>query len=44
MQEGGQNPFVDPDGYKKFVALREGDFRHELAKQKAATSPSARPK
>jgi metallo-beta-lactamase class B len=32
----GQNPFIDPDGYKKFVAQTEQDFRTELAKQKAA--------
>jgi metallo-beta-lactamase class B len=44
MKEGGQNPLIDPDGYKKFVAQREQDFRTELAKQKAATSESARPK
>jgi metallo-beta-lactamase class B len=44
MKEGGQNPFVDADGYKKFVAQKEGDFRTELAKQKAASSESGRSK
>jgi metallo-beta-lactamase class B len=44
MKEGSQNPLVDPDGYKKFIAQKEQDFRTELAKQKAATSESARPK
>jgi metallo-beta-lactamase class B len=44
MNKGGQNPMVDPDGYKKFVGQKEQDFRTELAKQKAATSESARPK
>lgn len=27
------NPLVDPEGYKKFVALKERDFRGELRKQ-----------
>jgi len=44
MKEGGPSPFIDPDGYKKFVAQKEQDFRTELAKQKAASSESARPK
>jgi metallo-beta-lactamase class B len=33
MKEGRPNPFVDPAGYKKFVAQKEQDFRTELAKQ-----------
>jgi metallo-beta-lactamase class B len=36
--KSGTNPFVDPDGYKKFVSQREQDFRDELAKQKGAAS------
>jgi len=36
MKPGAANPFVDPDGYKKFVAQKEQEFRDELAKQKAA--------
>ena len=32
--EGGTNPFVDPEGYKKFIAEKEQDFRTELAKQR----------
>lgn len=36
MKEGVQSPFIDPDGYKAFVAEREKAFRTELAKQKAA--------
>ena len=44
MKEGGPSPFIDPDGYKKFVAQKEQDFRTELAKQKASSSESARPK
>jgi metallo-beta-lactamase class B len=30
---GAANPFVDPEGYKKYVAEREQTFRAELAKQ-----------
>ena len=33
MKEGGANPFVDPDGYRSYVAEREQAFRAELAKQ-----------
>jgi hypothetical protein len=33
MKEGRSNPFVDPAGYKKFVAQKEQDSRTELAKQ-----------
>lgn len=36
MNQGKQNPFVDPDGYKKFIALKEKYFRNELVKQKDA--------
>ena len=36
MKPGAANPFVDADGYKKFVSQREQDFRDELAKQKGA--------
>jgi metallo-beta-lactamase class B len=35
LKEGARNPFIDPDGYQKFVAQKEQDFRAELAKQKA---------
>jgi len=35
-KEGGANPFVDPDGYKRFITQKEQDFRAELAKQKLA--------
>jgi len=33
MKEGGANPFIDPDGYKAYVAEREQAYRKELAKQ-----------
>ena len=36
MKAGGPNPFIDPDGYKSYVAEREQAFRTELAKQSAA--------
>jgi metallo-beta-lactamase class B len=36
MKEGGPNPFIDPDGYKSYIAEREQTFRDELAKQTAA--------
>jgi metallo-beta-lactamase class B len=34
LKQGGANPFVDPQGYAKYVSEREGAFRRELAKQK----------
>jgi metallo-beta-lactamase class B len=34
--EGGANPFVDPRGYKQYIAQKEADFRTELARQKLA--------
>lgn len=34
MKQGGVNPFIDPGGYKKFVAEKEQEFRVELSKQK----------
>ena len=36
LREGRPNPFIDPGGYKKFVAEAEQDFDAELAKQKAS--------
>ena len=36
MKDGHANPFIDPSGYKNFVAQKEEDFRTELAKQKLA--------
>jgi metallo-beta-lactamase class B len=38
MKPGAPNPFIDPEGYKKFVTQKEGEFREELARQKAAGS------
>ncbi len=36
LKNAKTNPFIDPAGYKKFVADKEHDFRTELAKQTAA--------
>lgn len=36
LKSGGANPFVDPEGYKSFLAEREQAFRSELARQTAA--------
>jgi metallo-beta-lactamase class B len=33
LKEGARSPFVDPEGYKKYVAQKEQEFRAELAKQ-----------
>ena len=35
MKVGEPNPFIDPDGYKSYIAEREESFRAELAKQTA---------
>ena len=34
LKKGGPNPFVDPEGYKKFVAATEKAFRDEVARQR----------
>jgi metallo-beta-lactamase class B len=39
LNNGAPSPFVDPEGYKKFVADKEEEFRAALAKQR---SPSQR--
>jgi metallo-beta-lactamase class B len=39
LQEGVPTTFIDPDGYKKYVAEREQAFRAELAKQRAVRVP-----
>jgi metallo-beta-lactamase class B len=35
LKAGGSNPFVDPDGYRAYVADREKAFLSELAKQRS---------
>ncbi len=37
LKQGAIPPFVDPDGYQKYVAERERAFKTELAKQRATT-------
>jgi metallo-beta-lactamase class B len=39
LKEGPANPFIDPAGYRSYVADRERAYRTELAKQKAALQP-----
>ncbi len=36
LKAGGANPYIDPEGYKSYVAEREQAFRSELQKQTAA--------
>jgi metallo-beta-lactamase class B len=36
LNAGGENPFIDPQGYKAYIADRESAFKEELAKQQAA--------
>jgi metallo-beta-lactamase class B len=33
VKDGAPNPFIDPDGYRSYVAEREEAFRNELKKQ-----------
>lgn len=35
INAGGTNPFIDPAGYKAYIADRESAYRKELARQKA---------
>lgn len=37
MKQHGGNPFVDAEGYKKFVTDKEQEFRAELAKQQGSS-------
>jgi metallo-beta-lactamase class B len=41
LKDGAANPFIDPEGYKKYVFERERGFRAELTKQKAARPAGA---
>jgi metallo-beta-lactamase class B len=40
LSVGGLNPYIDPEGYKNYVADREQAFLSELQKQKAAVKGS----
>jgi hypothetical protein len=31
-----QNPFIDPEGYRRFVDESQANFEHLLAKEKAS--------
>jgi metallo-beta-lactamase class B len=37
IKAGGPNPFIDPEGYKSYIAEREQTFRSEFERQKAAS-------
>jgi metallo-beta-lactamase class B len=39
LKAGTENPFIDPDGYKAYVAERESAFRAEWAKQQKTPPP-----
>jgi metallo-beta-lactamase class B len=38
LKPGAPNPFIDPDGYRKFVAEKDTAFHQELDKQTAAAA------
>jgi metallo-beta-lactamase class B len=42
MKPGNPNPFIDPAGYKAYVADREAAFRTELARQKSGLPPKTK--
>jgi hypothetical protein len=35
MKDAGTSPFIDPDGYRAYVANRERAFRAALVRQRA---------
>lgn len=35
LKAGGANPFVDPDGYRRFVAAQEAIYTRQLARERA---------
>jgi metallo-beta-lactamase class B len=39
LKPGAANPFIDPAGYKAYVAERQDVFEKELARQKAGGGP-----
>jgi metallo-beta-lactamase class B len=42
MKAGAANPFIDPDGYKAYIAEREATFRKEWDRQKQNPGSPAR--
>jgi metallo-beta-lactamase class B len=43
VKEGGANPFLDPTGYKQFLAQKEQEFRADLEKQRLAPQSDVKP-
>jgi CubicO group peptidase (beta-lactamase class C family)/glyoxylase-like metal-dependent hydrolase (beta-lactamase superfamily II) len=43
LKKGQPNPFVNPDGYKAYVALKERAFRKTLADQQGKADASVKP-
>ena len=43
LKDAATSPFIDPAGYHRYVAEREGAFRSELAKQKAGLPSGVTP-
>ena len=41
MKAGGANPFIDPDGYKAYIAEREATFRKEWERQQRSPGTPA---
>lgn len=41
LEKGGDNPFVDPEGYRSYIAEREQAFLQELAKQQKEAASAA---
>ena len=39
VKEGGPNPFVDPAGYRAYLAARKKVFEEQKAKERAAATP-----
>ena len=42
MKSGGSNPFIDPDGYRAYIAEREATFRKEWERQQHNPGSPAR--
>ena len=43
MKPGAANPFVDPDGYRTFVAQKEREFKAEYARQRGTAAKTRGP-
>jgi metallo-beta-lactamase class B len=42
QRKAGTNPFIDPDGYKTYVASKEAEFRSEWTRQQATPGSAKR--